>query len=266
MIRSVLTFAVGALAAYILICAMVYALQRSLIYFPQPRQPGIPASMLTLDSGAERITVTTRPRPGAAALVYFGGNAEDVASSLPGLARAFPDHALYLMHYRGYGGSTGSPSEAGLFADAIALFDRVRQEHERIVVVGRSLGSGVAVHLASARPAARLVLVTPYDSLQEIAAGRFPLIPVGWILRDKFESGRHAVKVKAPTLVIVATQDEVIPRASTDRLFGRFGSGVATLGVLADAEHNFPDSHPEYIRLLRGETIPAREPAAAPPR
>lgn len=250
MIRSVLTFAVGALAAYILICAMVYALQRSLIYFPQPRQPGIPASTLTLDSGAERITVTTRPRPGAAALVYFGGNAEDVASSLPGLARAFPDHALYLMHYRGYGGSTGSPSEAGLFADAIALFDRVRQDHERIVVVGRSLGSGVAVHLASRRPAVRLVLVTPYDSLLGLAEQRFPWLPVRWLLRDRFESWRYAPAVAAPTLIVVAERDDIVPVASSEALRKRFRPGVAALVRVAGTDHNSISDSDEFGPLI----------------
>ena len=72
------------------------------------------------------------------------------------------------------------------------------------------------------------------------------------MLLDKFESGRHAAKVTAPTLLIAAERDEVIPRASTDRLHGRFGGGVATLDVIAGADHNFGDSHPEYVRLLRG--------------
>ena len=95
-------------------------------------------------------------------------------AALPGLADAFPDHALYLLHYPGYGGAPGKPSEAAIAADALALFDRVAPQHPRVVVIGRSLGSGVAVQVASARPVARLVLVTPYDSLEEIAAKHVP--------------------------------------------------------------------------------------------
>jgi pimeloyl-ACP methyl ester carboxylesterase len=139
-----------------------------------------------------------------------------------------------------------------LVADALVLFDQVAARHPKVTLLGRSLGSGVAIQVASARAVERLVLVTPYDSLLGIAAHRFPWIPVGWILRDKFESDRHAAKVTAPTLLIVAEKDEVIPRASTDRLQGRFAGGVATLGVIAGADHNFPDNHPEYLRLLRG--------------
>lgn len=85
------------------------------------------------------------------------------------------------------------PSEVALVADALALFDRVYAEHPHVVVGGRSLGSGVAVHVASLRPVARLVLVTPYDSLYGIAARQFPYVPVRWLLWDTFESWRYAV-------------------------------------------------------------------------
>jgi len=169
-----------------------------------------------------------RQRSGPNALLYFGGNAEDVSYSLPSLSTAFPDHAVYLLHYRGYGGSSGKPSEAALFADALALFDRVSTDHQNIAVVGRSLGSGVAVHLASLRPVARLVLVTPYDSLQELAARQFPYLPVRWLLLDKFESWRYAEHITVPTLVIAAEHDEVIPRMSTEALYKRFRTGVAS--------------------------------------
>jgi pimeloyl-ACP methyl ester carboxylesterase len=185
-------------------------------------------------------------------LIYFGGNAEDVSGNLPGFSEAFADHALYLLHYRGYGGSSGMPTEAALFADAIALFDKVHAEHENVVVVGRSLGSGVAVHLASLRPVARLVLVTPYDSLQELAAHQFPYFPVRWLLLDKFESWRYAAKVVAPTLVIAAEHDEVVPRTSTESLYTRFGTGVASLRVVGGTSHNTISESPEYLPLLKG--------------
>ena len=147
----VLKLTVAAVVVYIALCAALFVFQRTLIYFPQPRAPV---------SGARRSACRSRvgecwSRRGARrpdALLYFGGNAEDVSHNLPGLAAALPDHAIYLMHYRGYGGSAGQPSEAALVADAVALFDRVHAEHARIVVVGRSLGSGVAVQLASHAP------------------------------------------------------------------------------------------------------------------
>ena len=249
--RWMLIGLVGIAVAYVGVCLALFLLQRWMIYFPQPRMAPAGTALLTLAADGRQVLATMREHEGSNALIYFGGNAEDVSANVPGMAAAFPDHALYLLHYPGYGGAPGRPSEAALVADALALFDRVAARHPRVTVLGRSLGSGVAMQVASARPVERLVLVTPYDSLLGIAAHRFPWIPVGWILRDKFESDRHAAKVTAPTLLIVAERDEVIPRASTERLHGRFAGGVATLGVIAGADHNFPDNHPEYLRLLR---------------
>lgn len=244
--------AVAAILAYLACCALLFAFQRSLIYFPQSPSPAIGASIFTLQTDGARVQVTTVPRKGPDAVVYFGGNAEDVDFSLPGLAAAFPAHAIYLMHYRGYGGSSGKPSEDALVADALALFDRVSTEHPNVVVIGRSLGSGVAVQLASLRPAARLILVTPYDSLAALAASQFPYFPVRWLLLDKFESWRYAAQVTAPTLIVAAERDEVIPRTNTETLYSRFHAGVATLRVVAGASHNTISDSPEYAPLLKG--------------
>ena len=252
MSRAMLTLSAVVAVVYLALCACLFMFQRSLIYFPQPRSLGSGTAVITLRVDGAEVLVTSRPQSGPNALVYFGGNAEDVSYSLRSLSTAFPDHAVYLLHYRGYGGSSGKPSEAALFADALALFDRIRIEHQNILVVGRSLGSGVAVHLASLRPVARLVLVTPYDSMQELAARQFAYFPVRWLLLDKFESWRYASQVMAPTLLIAAEHDEVIPRTSTESLYARFRTGVATFEVVAATSHNTISESPEYIPLLKG--------------
>lgn len=249
MLKLLLTLVLG----YAALCLLVFVVQRSLIYFPQARAGAPGSAMLTLATDAGAVLVTTRPRAGTSAVLYFGGNAEDVSFSLPELDRAFGDAALYLMHYRGYGGSAGTPSEVALVADAALLFDRVHAEHPHITVVGRSLGSGVAVQLAAARPAARLVLVTPYHSLLELGAAQFPFLPVRWLMRDRFESWRHAPKLTMPTTLVVAEHDEVIPRGSSDALYMRFRDGVSTLRVLAGSGHNTVSQHPDYVRALKGE-------------
>lgn len=249
--RIVFTLIVFAAALYIAACAALYYFQRSLIYYPQPSASG-PANRMNLRSGEVDLVISIRERPGPAAVIYFGGNAEDVSASLPELSQAFADRALYLMNYRGYGGSAGSPSEAVLHNDALALFDMAHANHQDIVVVGRSLGSGIAVRLAAQRPVSRLVLVTPYDSLQELAAAQFPLFPVRWLLSDKYESHQHAPGVAAPTTIVLAERDEVIPRASTERLFTRFAPGVAKLTVVPGTGHNTVSNHPLYLELLRG--------------
>ena len=246
------TLAVVAALAYLGLCALLFAFQRSLIYFPQPRTQSIGLHTMTLQVDEARVLVTARQRSGPDAIIYFGGNAEDVSYSLPTLTAAFPDHAMYLMHYRGYGGSSGSPSEAALFADALELFDKVSTQHQNFVVVGRSLGSGVSLYLASLRPVARLILITPFHSIQALAAQQFPFFPVRWLLRDKFESWKYAEQVSVPTLIVAAERDEVIPLASTEALYKHFRPGIASLKVISGTSHNTISEHPQYIRLIQG--------------
>jgi pimeloyl-ACP methyl ester carboxylesterase len=249
--RKLITFCIFLVIVYAGLCAALYFGQRSLIYFPQPSNK-TSRPTLTLKADGARVLVTVRAQDGDDAVIYFGGNAEDVTFSLPGLNEAFPHHALYLMHYRGYGGSSGSPSESALVADAALLFDEVHKTYKNITVIGRSLGSGIAVQLASQRPAARLILVTPYNSIQELAEQQFPYFPVRWLLRDKYESWKYAEKISVPTLSLMAEHDEVIPAASTRALHQHFAKGVATLAVVPGARHNDISESATYTRLLKG--------------
>ncbi len=251
MARSVTIFLAILLLAYVALCAALFAYQRSMIYFPQPRLEGSPASTLQLKVGDAELVLTARPMAGSKALIYFGGNAEDVSANLPSFSQAFPGHAIYLLHYRGYGGSSGSPSEAALQGDALALFDHVSKTHADVTVVGRSLGSGVAVRVASQRPVSRLILVTPYNSILELAAQRYPYFPVSWLMLDKFESWKYAPQVTAPTLLISAEHDELIPAASTAQLYTRFKPGTAVLKMLPGTSHNTVLQHPQYLALFQ---------------
>lgn len=237
---------------YVAACIALFVFQRSLLYFPPPASPDGGAKSITLSVDGAQLLVTTRERPGAKALVYFGGNAEDVSYSLDTMAAAFPEHAIYLLHYRGYAGSTGTPTERGLISDGLVLFDQVHGQHASVTVIGRSLGSGVAVQVASQRPVERLVLVTPYDSIQEVAAGHYPYFPVRWLIRDKYESWRYAPKVRAPTLVIAAEHDAAIPRPRTDALLASFNRRVATLKVVPATDHNSIGQSRRYLALLGG--------------
>ena len=253
-LRQVFLFiVVGAVVLYGGICGILFAFQRSLIYYPQPRSNRESSTLMTLPVGTSTVQVSTHLQPGPTALIYFGGNAEDVSLDVPDLVEAFPDRAIYLLHYPGYGGSAGSPSERAIFADSLALFDRVHAEHPDIIVVGRSLGSGVAVWIASQRPVARLILITPFDSLADVAAGQYPFLPVRWLMRDKFESWRYAPQVTAPTRIIVAEDDELVPRSSSDHLRTRFREGLVSYVVVPDVGHNTVQNSPAYWHLLSTE-------------
>jgi uncharacterized protein len=232
--------------AYGGICAALFFAQRSMIYYPVPGAPPPGAQTLSLTSGGETVRVWHRPAAGTQALIYFGGNAEDVGGNFAEFAAALPGRALYFVNYRGYGGSTGTPTEAGLFADALAVYDHVRAQHADVAVVGRSLGSGVAMYLAHERPVAKLVLVTPYDSLANVAGGLYPFLPVGLLMRDRFDSAARVADVRVPTLVVIAERDEVILRTRSDALVARFPAGQVHVEVVRDATHNAL----EYLALL----------------
>ena len=250
--RVLIGGALAALLLYALACVGLYLAQRSLIYFPQPRRFGTGFELLTFKVADAELKVTARTRAGAPAILYMGGNAEDVSGSMGPLEQAFPGHALYLLHYRGYGGSSGKPSEAALFADALAMYDQLRAVHPQVTVIGRSLGSGPALHVASRRPVARLVLVTPYDSIAAIAAGQFSWFPVHWLLSDKFESFRDAPAVSAPTLILQAEHDELIPPASTRLLATHFKPGVVRYISIAGTGHNTISEGAAYVEALSG--------------
>jgi uncharacterized protein len=232
------------------VCGVLFAFQRSLIYYPQPRSYGQGVTLMTVTVGTGTVMVSTRPLAGPDAVIYFGGNAEDVSQDMPEIAAAFPNKAIYLMHYPGYGGSSGSPSQRTIFDSALALFDRIHAEHPNVVVIGRSLGSGVAVWTASRRPITRLVLITPFDSLGDAAAPMYPYLPVRWLLRDKYESWRYAPQVTAPTQIVVAEDDEIIPRSSSDRLRTHFREGLVSYAVLPGVGHNTIQDSPDYWPLL----------------
>lgn len=237
------------LIVYALVCVAMLLFQRSMLYLPSA-VPRTPRSRLTLQTEAGPVYAATRIVEGSpAAILYFGGNAEDVAATLPEFAERLPQHSLYFLHYRGYGGSAGSPSESALLADGLALFDRVHAAHPNVVIIGRSLGSSLATFVASQRPdrVTALVLLTPFDSIVEVAAHHYPYLPVRWLLKDKYESWRWAPRVRVRTLIVEAGRDEVVPHESTERLLQCFPRGQATLLRIDDADHNSVDSCPEAL-------------------
>jgi pimeloyl-ACP methyl ester carboxylesterase len=188
--------------------------------------------------------------PGQArALLYFGGNGEAIQHNRNSLARWLPQHTVYLVAYRGYGASEGEPSEALLLEDALALYDAVVATHDEIDVVGRSLGSGVAVHVAVQRPVARLVLVTPFDSAQAVAQAAYPWVPVAWLMQDRYDSLGRAARVEAPTLVLSAGRDRVVPQAHTAALLDAFAQPPQHIAFPA-ADHNDIHDQPGYAAAM----------------
>ncbi len=183
------------------------------------------------------------------AIVYFAGNAESVGMLTNFYRHIFPNKTVYLINYRGYGGSTGEPSEQAFFSDALHIYDQLKLQHHKISIIGKSLGSGVAVYLASQREIFKLVLITPFDSITSLAQQKFPFFPVGWIIKNKFDSMQYAQQIKAEVLVFIAENDRIIPLEHSDKLLQVLPNKQSH--YLKDTSHNSLTSSPEYSRLLR---------------
>jgi pimeloyl-ACP methyl ester carboxylesterase len=246
MLWSLLTIAVGGYAG---LCVVFFVFQRSFIYMPTPVTPAHVAAF-TLEVPGATVRVSTRLHDGPKALLFFGGNAENVASTMPELADAFPDRAIYAMHYRGYSGSSGHPSETALRSDARTLFQHVHARHPDVIVVGRSLGSSLAIQLAAEEPVSRLVLITPFESILSIAKRTAPFLPMSLLLHDRYESWRYAPRVTCPTLLIAASHDELVPLADTQRLIAGFPPNVATLRVIEGTDHNSVSGEAEFWEAM----------------
>lgn len=249
--KSLLAGAGLLILVYAALVALLQARQRDLIYFPGATQVQADTTNFSLDR--QGVTLRGwRVNPGQPrVLIYFGGNAERVEQAAAELAAHFPDHTLYLLAYRGYGASDGKPTEADLFGDALALYDhiRARQPQAEISVIGRSLGSGVAAYLASRRPIRRLVLVTPFDSLAKVAQAHYPMFPVRWLLRDRYESARYLSGYAGEVLVLRAGGDRVVLPANTDRLLAALPRHARVVDF-PQADHNDIAQDPGYAKAL----------------
>ncbi|MET0988918.1 MAG: alpha/beta hydrolase [Steroidobacteraceae bacterium] len=239
-------------------CGFLYVLQDSLVFFPRPNDPG-----LEREWQDRRIEIQTpegtlvgwwargaAPASGTVVL-YFGGNAEDVLYTAES-AKHFAAERMLLMNYRGYGLSPGKPSQAGLFEDALAIYDHVRAtgiSADRIVVMGRSLGSGVAAMLAANRPVRGVVLITPFDSLGAVAAHHYRGLPVSALLKHPFPSIAFARQAQVPALLLAAERDEIVPPVHAERL-SQAWAGPHRLHVLTNVGHNDVEQDARYYVLI----------------
>lgn len=228
---------------YLGACAYLYATQRSKLYYPTPQIELAGIEKIALSSDGETLRIWHIGPSDGDAILYFGGNAEDVSEVIPEFSKNFPHQSIYLVNYRGYGGSTGLPNEAGIFKDALAVYDfaqsRQRNSGDRsISIIGRSLGSGVAVYVEANRKVKKMVLTTPYDSIENIAKKQFPMFPISLLLKDKFASDTRAAAISIPTLVILADADEVIPRANSEMLIAAFRKSIPTTRIISNSSHN----------------------------
>jgi pimeloyl-ACP methyl ester carboxylesterase len=238
---------------------LLYFFQERLIFFTQkvwlPERSRFAKYEITIDHRGTCLRgwfIKKSVSKSSPLIIYYGGNAEEVSVNLTALHR-FKAGAFLYMNYRGYGESEGSPSEKALFEDALYILDHmIRKENidpHQVILMGRSLGSGVAVHVASCRKVSRVILITPFDSLLNVAKYHYPFFPVDLMLKHRFDSISLAPGIKIPALFIMGKKDQIIPNRYSLNLMEKWGGPVESV-TIAGASHNDIDFFREYDQAI----------------
>jgi len=250
---TLLKWLLGALLLFGGFVALMYFAQRSLMYFPEtartpPAAAGLPgAEEIVLDTadGEKVIAWHLPPRGGKPVILYFHGNGGSLRYRVERFRALTGDGTgLVALSYRGYGGSTGSPTEPGLLADAAAVYEFAvaRYPAERIVLWGESLGTGVAIALAAERKVSRIVLEAPFTSAADVGARAYPFLPVRLLMKDQFRSDERIGKLNVPLLFLHGAFDRVVPVALGERLYA-LANQPKHLVRFPRGDHNDLDGH-----------------------
>ena len=222
---------------YLSVGLFLYLNQQSFLYYPTAKIV-TKYKNIFLENDQEKINVIVLNEGHQSAILYFGGNAESMGESADYIAGQFPDFTVYLMDYRGYGFSTGKASESGLYSDALRLYDSVKENHIHISVGGRSLGTAIATYVAAHRDVMKLALITPFDSIVNVAKDRYPIYPVSLLLEDQYDSKSWVHKIKAQTFIVIAENDEVIPLERTEKLIEAFPKSQVQVDTIKNRGHS----------------------------
>lgn len=249
-------FLVLAVVLYSALTAMVYFGQEHLLFYPRASIPEIESRYrdygISFKIGGVELHgwffPTRRERP---ALIYYGGNGEELSGSIDNL-RALGDYNHVIVNYRGYGRSSGSPTEKTLKSDALFILDSLESQGkislENSFILGRSLGSAIAVHVAANRRTKGLILVSPFDSIEAIASDLYFFLPVRWLIRNPFRSIDYVDRIAVPTLIIKAETDEVVPLRYSDALISAWKYELEVV-QLEGTSHNYIQTE-EYVNSI----------------
>lgn len=245
-------FLLSLLLLYCVACLALYLLQRNVLYFPHASADERSAYVqkLSFHSGDQALSGWVVAPGQSKALIYYGGNAENIIYNVEFFRAVAAQYSVYLMPYRGYGDNSGQPSEEALYQDALALFDRIKDDHASISLMGRSLGSGVATYVAAQRQINQLILVTPFDSIENVAKEVYWMFPIALLIKDRYPSAERVEAIDAATLILVAENDQVIARTRSDALIKAFAGKQATAVLIDGAGHNNISQYRQYVSAI----------------
>ena len=218
-----LEIALAITSVYTLVVLVAYLAQRKLLYFPLPERvapadaglPDVEERIVEAPDGARIVTWYGRAAPGQPTILYFHGNGGNLALRAERIRRYLDaGQGILMMSYRGYSGSTGVPTEAANVADARLAYELLVAEGiapTNIIVYGESLGTGIAARIAAERPIGGLILDSPFTSAADVGSRHYPMLPVGLLMKDRYEVLPYVTAVRAPVLVVHGELDQVVP-------------------------------------------------------
>jgi len=249
--KSLLSIIAVLILIYFLAMSLLYFFQRTLLFPVVSEVIGVERDTIVFTNQDINLHGWVLNQGQRKAIIYFGGNAEEISSNINVFETALQEYSVYLVDYRGYGKSGGSPTEEGLFSDALFIYDQIKSNYASISVIGRSLGTGVAVYLATNRDVEKVVLLTPYDSIAEVAHSHYPMFPTRHLVRDKFESINLAEDITVPVLVITAEFDSVVPNIHTDKLLEKLINTDVTFQMVKHVTHGNIEKSNQYRSALQ---------------
>ena len=248
---------------YLIVTGFLFIAQSSFIFFPQ-NISGVQQSFLNQFNSNE-ITIEhngvllhgwfiqNEANPQNPLIIYYGGNAEEVSQNLHDLEK-FGDYSILFMNYRGYGKSEGRPRQDALFSDALFIFDYITNIYNiapsNIFLMGRSLGSAVAVHIGGHRLVKGMILVTPFDNLINVAKTHYPIFPIKLLLMHPFLSDEIAPKVTCPMLALIGAEDQIITNDLSMNLVKKWGGRSDHL-IINNTGHNTISFASDYWQAIQ---------------
>ncbi len=221
---------------YLVMIAILYFYQRDLLFFPQTKKNHT-FKEIVLKQENEKIDVLVLNQGKNDAILYFGGNAEDISQTAPYFKINFPNHTIYMLYYPQYGNSKGELSQKNIFDNAIFVYNKIKPNHQNISTIGRSLGTGVAIYTASKKDIRNLVLITPYDSITNVAQGRYPIFPISLLIKDPFNSLQYIANIKSNILVLRASSDKVVPHKYANNLIKHLKKDNTIVKTISNTTH-----------------------------
>ena len=237
---------------YLAICTLLYVKQDDLLFHPQPNTQQEVAEILKATPEFDTLSFVMNDsnrtcgyiskdtiKEKLPLVLYFGGNAEEV-SHLSDFKKYFPNTVMVLMNYRSFGLSKGFISEKTMFSDALEVYDKLIVNPEidanKVIVIGRSIGTGVATYVSSQRKTNATVLITPYENMIDVAFEKYPFVPISLLIKHRFESDKYAPTISSPMLALISANDQIIPKHHAYKLKEAWKGKTEALEVNED--HN----------------------------